>query len=52
MMQKDVGENWEKEAIRRYLLASTLTAPERGGKGTPSRLAGYWQRWLKKAWLQ
>ena len=52
MTNKDVQENWEKEAIRRRLLASTISSTYTGGlKGSPNRLASYWQKLLKKTWM-
>jgi hypothetical protein len=49
---KEIGEDWEKEAMRRYLLASTIRPPTGGGIKGSGRLAGYWQRLFKRSWVQ
>lgn len=52
MTNKDVQENWGKEAIRRRLLASTISSTETDGlKGSSHRLASYWQKLFKKNWM-
>jgi hypothetical protein len=44
MAGKNFGENLEKEAIRRHLLASTICPADTGGlKGSHGRWARLWQ---------
>ena len=50
MTGKDVGGAWEKELIRRHLLASTICHADAGGmKGSQGRWTTLWQRLFKKS---
>jgi hypothetical protein len=49
MVSKDANLDREKEAMRRYLLASMLcSADRRKLNGSPGHWSGFWQELFKK----
>ena len=52
MTDKELGENWEKETIRRQLLASTISLADLGGfNSSHGRFGNIWKRLVKRARL-
>lgn len=50
MMEKAVMRNWEKEAMRRNLLASVILPVGSGGlKGSHNPVTSFWHRLFRKS---